>query len=49
MRKTTKGALAAGAAAALLIGGAGTLAYWAAEDSADGGPGRLGQPHPRLE
>ncbi|OUZ12571.1 hypothetical protein BHE97_02430 [Aeromicrobium sp. PE09-221] len=38
MRKTTKGALAAGAAAALLIGGAGTLAYWTAEDSADGGP-----------
>lgn len=28
MRKTTKGALAAGAAAILLMGGAGTLAYW---------------------
>lgn len=28
MKKTTKGALAAGGAAALLLGGAGTLAYW---------------------
>ena len=28
MNKTTKGALAAGAAAVLLLGGAGTLAYW---------------------
>lgn len=28
MKKTTKGALAAGAAAALLLGGAGSLAYW---------------------
>lgn len=28
MKKTTKGALAAGSAAVLLMGGAGTLAYW---------------------
>jgi len=28
MKKTTKGALAAGAAAVLLMGGAGSLAYW---------------------
>lgn len=28
MKKTTKGALAAGGAATLLLGGAGTLAYW---------------------
>lgn len=28
MKKSTKGALAAGAAAVLLMGGAGTLAYW---------------------
>ncbi|MCR1783098.1 alternate-type signal peptide domain-containing protein [Nocardioides carbamazepini] len=28
MKKTTKGALAAGTAAVLLMGGAGTLAYW---------------------
>jgi alternate signal-mediated exported protein len=28
MKRTTKGALAAGGAAALLLGGAGTLAYW---------------------
>ena len=28
MKNTTKGALAAGAAAVLLMGGAGTLAYW---------------------
>lgn len=33
MNKTTKGALAAGAAAVLLMGGAGTLAYWS--DSVD--------------
>ncbi|WP_394279751.1 alternate-type signal peptide domain-containing protein [Microbacterium sp.] len=37
MKKTTKGALAAGAAAVLLLGGAGTLAYWTAEDTIDGG------------
>lgn len=33
MKKSTKGALAAGGAAALLLGGAGTLAYWT--DTAD--------------
>lgn len=31
MRKSTKGALAAVAAGALLLGGAGTLAYWTDE------------------
>lgn len=35
MNKSTKGALAVGAAAVLLTGGAGTLAFW--EDSADVG------------
>jgi alternate signal-mediated exported protein len=37
MNKTTKGALAASAAAILLMGGAGSLAYWTAEAEADGG------------
>ncbi len=37
MKKSTKGALAAGAAAVLLLGGAGTLAYWTADGNADGG------------
>lgn len=37
MKKTTKGALAAGAAAALLLGGAGSLAYWTASGSVAGG------------
>lgn len=37
MKKSTKGALAAGAAAALLLGGAGTLAYWTADATVDGG------------
>lgn len=37
MKKTTKGALAAGAAAALLIGGAGTLAFWSDDAEVDGG------------
>jgi alternate signal-mediated exported protein len=36
MRKTTKGALAVGAGVALLLGGAGTLAYW--QDSAQIAP-----------
>jgi len=36
MKKTTKGALAAGAAAVLLMGGAGTLAYWSADADVDG-------------
>lgn len=37
MNKSTKGALAAGAAAVLLLGGAGTLAYWTADETIDGG------------
>ncbi len=36
MKKTTKGALAAGSAAVLLMGGAGTLAYWTDSVTADG-------------
>lgn len=37
MKKSTKGALAAGAAAFLLLGGAGTLAYWTADGTIEGG------------
>ncbi|WP_229051188.1 alternate-type signal peptide domain-containing protein [Aeromicrobium sp. Leaf350] len=37
MKKTTKGALAAGAAAAILLGGAGTLAYWTADTNVNAG------------
>lgn len=37
MNKSTKGAVAAGAAAVLLLGGAGTLAYWNAEGDIAGG------------
>lgn len=37
MKKSTKGAVAAGGAAVLLMGGAGTLAYWTASDTSDGG------------
>lgn len=37
MKKTTKGALAAGAAATLLLGGAGSLAYWTSSTSVAGG------------
>ncbi|GAA4824832.1 alternate-type signal peptide domain-containing protein [Nocardioides caeni] len=37
MKKTTKGALAAGSAAVLLMGGAGTLAFWTDSDVVDGG------------
>lgn len=37
MNKSTKGLVAAGAAATLLLGGAGTLAYWNATDGIDGG------------
>lgn len=37
MKKSTKGALAAGAAAFLLLGGAGTLAYWTDDATVDGG------------
>ena len=39
MRKHTKGAIAAGFAAVLLLGGAGTLAYWS--DSATGEGGKI--------
>jgi predicted ribosomally synthesized peptide with SipW-like signal peptide len=45
MRKSTKGALAAGTAAVLLTGGAGSLAYWTATDTTKGaviGAGQLG-------
>jgi alternate signal-mediated exported protein len=37
MKKSTKGAVAVGAAAVLLMGGAGTLAFWTADDTIDGG------------
>jgi len=37
MNKTTKGALAVGAAAVLLVGGAGTLAYWSDDATIAGG------------
>lgn len=37
MKKSTKGALAASAAGILLLGGAGSLAYWTADGTADGG------------
>lgn len=37
MNKSTKGAIAAGAAAVLLLGGAGSLAYWNAEGDIAGG------------
>lgn len=37
MNKTTKGALAAGAAAVLLMGGAGTLAFWSDSGTVEGG------------
>lgn len=36
MKKSTKGALAAGTAAVLMLGGAGTLAYWTGEASITG-------------
>ncbi|MCX6401331.1 MAG: alternate-type signal peptide domain-containing protein [Propionibacteriales bacterium] len=36
MKKSTKGALAAGSAAVLLMGGAGTLAFWTADAEVDG-------------
>lgn len=36
MERLTKAALATGAAAVLLLGGAGTLAYWTAEGTAEG-------------
>jgi len=37
MKRSTKGALAASAAGVLLLGGAGSLAYWNATDDVDGG------------
>lgn len=37
MNKSTKGAVAAGAAAVLLLGGAGSLAYWNAEGTVGAG------------
>jgi len=37
MKKSTKGAIAAGAAAVLLLGGAGTIAFWSDSDTVDGG------------
>lgn len=37
MKKSTKGAFAAGAAGVLLLGGAGSLAYWNAQVDAPGG------------
>ncbi|HWJ82692.1 MAG TPA: alternate-type signal peptide domain-containing protein [Nocardioides sp.] len=37
MKKTTKGAIAAGGAAVLLLGGAGTLAYWTDSQTVPGG------------
>jgi len=37
MKKSTKGAFAAGTAAVLLLGGAGTMAYWSATGTVPGG------------
>ena len=37
MKKSTKGALAAAGAAALLVGGAGTLAFWTDDETVPGG------------
>lgn len=37
MKKSTKGAIAAGGAAVLLLGGAGTLAFWSESTTVDGG------------
>ncbi len=36
MKKATKGAIAAAGAGVLLLGGAGTLAYWTADGAAAG-------------
>lgn len=41
--RTTKGALAAGVAALLLLGGAGTLAYWSATATVPGSPIESGE------
>lgn len=43
MKKTTKGALAAGTAAVLLLGGAGTLAYWSDGGTISGGSVTAGE------
>ncbi len=43
MKKSTKGAFAAGAAAVILLGGAGTLAFWTADTDVDGGEINSGQ------
>ena len=43
MKKSTKGAVAASAAAVLLLGGAGTLAFWTDEATVDGGSVTTGQ------
>ena len=43
MKKSTKGAFAAATAAALLLGGVGTLAQWTAEDATPGGIVTSGQ------
>lgn len=37
MKKSTKGLIAAGAAGVLLLGGAGTLAFWTDDATVDGG------------
>lgn len=43
MNKSIKGALAAGAAAVLLLGGAGSLAFWTDSETVDGGTINAGQ------
>lgn len=47
MKKSTKGAIAAASAAALLLGGAGSLAYWNATGTINGGSVTSG--HLKLE
>ncbi|QTV79202.1 SipW-dependent-type signal peptide-containing protein [Microbacterium sp. NIBRBAC000506063] len=41
MNRFAKGAVAAGAGLVLLLGGAGSLAHWNAQDALDGGPSPL--------
>lgn len=43
MKKSTKGAIAAGAAAVLLLGGAGSLAFWSDSTSISGGSVNSGE------
>ncbi len=43
MKKQTKGAVAAGGAAVLLLGGLGSLAYWSDSETIDGGTITAGQ------